>query len=237
MCQINVVEARQQFYTRLSGCVTKLRACGRVRICARYAWRFLSEGLDRLIQYLSDNFLGNSLTQEPIYARRNLHVRDSQHLAVLIDDSLNVGRETGLFWQRSRVGIHFAYITWVHARRHWYVLPSIVYCRRGYGILTPSGMEIKDIWGGRRGSNPRHSVPQTDALPAELRPPVADNTQFTLLFACAKERCMRQSHHLILLPRPGGPLPIKVLWADESDLMCHTYREASQGRTQHRIDG
>lgn len=26
-------------------------------------------------------------------------------------------------------------------------------------------------WGERRGSNPRHSVPQTDALPAELRPP------------------------------------------------------------------
>jgi hypothetical protein len=26
-------------------------------------------------------------------------------------------------------------------------------------------------WGERRGLNPRHSVPQTDALPAELRPP------------------------------------------------------------------
>jgi hypothetical protein len=26
-------------------------------------------------------------------------------------------------------------------------------------------------WGGRRGLNPRHSVPQTDALPAELLPP------------------------------------------------------------------
>ncbi len=29
-------------------------------------------------------------------------------------------------------------------------------------------------WGGRRGSNPRHSVPQTDALPAELLPPSAE---------------------------------------------------------------
>ena len=27
-------------------------------------------------------------------------------------------------------------------------------------------------WGGRRGLNPRHSVPQTDALPAELLPPL-----------------------------------------------------------------
>src|SRR5258708_31905651 len=29
-------------------------------------------------------------------------------------------------------------------------------------------------WGGRRGLNPRHSVPQTDALPAELLPPSAE---------------------------------------------------------------
>ena len=27
------------------------------------------------------------------------------------------------------------------------------------------------IWGGRRDSNPRHSEPQSDALPTELRPP------------------------------------------------------------------
>jgi hypothetical protein len=27
-------------------------------------------------------------------------------------------------------------------------------------------------WGGRRDLNPRHSVPQTDALPAELLPPL-----------------------------------------------------------------
>ena len=33
------------------------------------------------------------------------------------------------------------------------------------------GLDRDVIWGGRRGSNPRHSVPQTDALPAELRPP------------------------------------------------------------------
>ncbi len=26
-------------------------------------------------------------------------------------------------------------------------------------------------WGERRGSNPRHSEPQSDALPTELRPP------------------------------------------------------------------
>jgi prevent-host-death family protein len=32
--------------------------------------------------------------------------------------------------------------------------------------------EFRSCWGGRRGSNPRHSVPQTDALPAELLPPL-----------------------------------------------------------------
>ena len=31
---------------------------------------------------------------------------------------------------------------------------------------------IGNLWGGRRGLNPRHSVPQTDALPAELLPPL-----------------------------------------------------------------
>src|ERR1700722_5808663 len=36
-------------------------------------------------------------------------------------------------------------------------------------------------WGERRGLNPRPSVPQTDALPAELRSPHAEWKQFTLL--------------------------------------------------------
>ena len=39
-------------------------------------------------------------------------------------------------------------------------------------------------WGGRRGLNPRHSVPQTDALPAELLPPLF--VQFTLLLSLRK---------------------------------------------------
>jgi hypothetical protein len=34
---------------------------------------------------------------------------------------------------------------------------------------------LRGIWGGRRGLNPRHSVPQTDALPAELLPPPYGN--------------------------------------------------------------
>ena len=34
--------------------------------------------------------------------------------------------------------------------------------------------------------NPRHSVPQTDALPAELLPPLVDCKQFTLLSLCGK---------------------------------------------------
>src|SRR5580692_8051900 len=33
-------------------------------------------------------------------------------------------------------------------------------------------------WGERRGLNPRPSVPQTDALPAELRSPQSEYTQF-----------------------------------------------------------
>lgn len=41
----------------------------------------------------------------------------------------------------------------------------------------------KEGWGGRRGLNPRHSVPQTDALPAELLPPPGNSLQFTL-FSC-----------------------------------------------------
>ena len=30
---------------------------------------------------------------------------------------------------------------------------------------------LMPFWGGRRDSNPRHSEPQSDALPTELRPP------------------------------------------------------------------
>ena len=48
--------------------------------------------------------------------------------------------------------------------------------------------------------NPRHSVPQTDALPAELLPPPIDNKQFTLLFRCAKEGQLGQSRQLCLRP-------------------------------------
>lgn len=36
-------------------------------------------------------------------------------------------------------------------------------------MITLNFWEI--FWGERRGSNPRHSVPQTDALPTELLPP------------------------------------------------------------------
>src|SRR3984893_17872047 len=37
----------------------------------------------------------------------------------------------------------------------------------------------RKIWGERRGLNPRPSVPQTDALPAELRSPRTKYTQFS----------------------------------------------------------
>jgi hypothetical protein len=58
------------------------------------------------MQNLGDDFLGNSVTQKPIYARGNLHVRDTQYLAVLVDDRLYIGREVGLVWRRGRVGVH-----------------------------------------------------------------------------------------------------------------------------------
>src|SRR5262249_31602466 len=34
-----------------------------------------------------------------------------------------------------------------------------------------TGEEITAVWGGLRDSNPRHSEPQSDALPPELKPP------------------------------------------------------------------
>src|SRR5271168_341780 len=40
------------------------------------------------------------------------------------------------------------------------------------GVFWGSLFENRENWGGRRGLNPRHSVPQTDALPAELLPPL-----------------------------------------------------------------
>jgi hypothetical protein len=43
-------------------------------------------------------------------------------------------------------------------------------------------------WGGRRGLNPRHSVPQTDALPAELLPPPFDKASLRYFLAMEKRR-------------------------------------------------
>ena len=90
--------------------------CGWVRIRACSARRFFGEGFDGLIQNLGDDFLGNSLTQEPIYAGRDFHVGDTQYLAVLVHDGLNIGRETGLVWQRRAARIHFGTLRdWRHS--------------------------------------------------------------------------------------------------------------------------
>ena len=43
-------------------------------------------------------------------------------------------------------------------------------------------------WGGRRDLNPRLSVPQTDALPAELLPPPFDGPSLRYFFAMEKWR-------------------------------------------------
>src|SRR5580698_7549750 len=45
------------------------------------------------------------------------------------------------------------------------------------GIIAVHGV-LEGDWGERRGLNPRPSVPQTDALPAELRSPQTKYTQF-----------------------------------------------------------
>jgi hypothetical protein len=43
-------------------------------------------------------------------------------------------------------------------------------------------------WGGRRDLNPRLSVPQTDALPAELLPPPSDSSSLRYFLALEKRR-------------------------------------------------
>jgi hypothetical protein len=59
---------------------------------------------------------------------------------------------------------------WASFIRHRYLAKSmqirLTEIMRLYWVLW--------CWGGRRGLNPRHSVPQTDALPAELLPPPGD---------------------------------------------------------------
>src|SRR5437899_6191795 len=77
--------------------------------------------------------------------------------------------------------------------------------RFGATVLCGRSMrhEMCEDWGGRRGLNPRHSVPQTDALPAELLPPLTDNKQFTLLFGQCKRGSMGQSRPILLPIREG----------------------------------
>src|ERR1700675_445934 len=52
---------------------------------------------------------------------------------------------------------------------------------------------VRRVWGERRGLNPRPSVPQTDALPAELRSPPLKYVQFRLHFTASKEGRRRLS--------------------------------------------
>src|SRR5215475_3100267 len=72
-------------------------------------------------------------------------------------------------------------------------------------VLDLNGSEKKwglynclKIWGGRRGLNPRHSVPQTDALPAELLPP---HCNYRTYYAAA---WVNGSITSILLPSNAG---------------------------------
>ena len=55
--------------------------------------------------------------------------------------------------------------------RNWRSLPCSCEPREGHLFFIIG-------WGERRGLNPRPSVPQTDALPAELRSPRTKYTQF-----------------------------------------------------------
>ena len=54
-------------------------------------------------------------------------------------------------------------------------------------------LALSGIWGGRRGSNPRHQEPQSCALPTELRPPY---------FACLPPNC--------LMAHPAGLEPATI---------------------------
>jgi hypothetical protein len=52
--------------------------------------------------------------------------------------------------------------------------PAIVGFRRARLLYSAESADLHRIWeGDRRGSNPRPSEPQSDALPTELRPPRA----------------------------------------------------------------
>ncbi len=88
---------------------------------------------------------------------------------------------------------------------------------------------VKD-WGGRRGLNPRHSVPQTDALPAELLPPLTDNKHLTLLFGLRKRGSMGQPRQLYrqsereLRPRHAGRTGDEDAWVLFCPLDIMSYR-------------
>src|SRR5580693_6679403 len=64
------------------------------------------------------------------------------------------------------------------------------------GIIAVHGV-LEGDWGERRGLNPRPSVPQTDALPAELRSPMSD-------FG-ANYTTVTRSSTIGLMGRPGRP--------------------------------
>jgi hypothetical protein len=58
-------------------------------------------------------------------------------------------------------------------------------CSRRDLCQCPSATGI--IWGGRWDLNPRHSVPQTDALPAELRPPEVKEEVYAMFLSEERE--------------------------------------------------
>jgi hypothetical protein len=62
-------------------------------------------------------------------------------------------------------------------------------------------------WGGRRGLNPRHSVPQTDALPAELLPPLRFSLTREAVFP---ERAKGRSEFVLLLTLGGLETTLSV---------------------------
>src|SRR5437016_141285 len=78
---------------------------------------------------------------------------------------------------RSRIHEYTIQIKQQTTTLHWNHLSMIIGTgqtfRRNDLVLMETSQGW-DVWGGRRGLNPRHSVPQTDALPAELLPPSAE---------------------------------------------------------------
>ena len=73
--------------------------------------------------------------------------------------------------------------------------------------------------GGMWGSNPRHSEPQSDALPTELRPPYSffskAGAKVLLFFDIAKYFCKKMHFRALFLPMAPSQSPFPAIKGGE----------------------